>query len=138
MRVKMLLISVLFAACLVVGYSKDEGSVEKGKTVLPAQVQAEEIAALIKKIWDGNADVRGRAIQALGEIGPAAVPILIKLLEDEDSDVRSTAAYALGKMGPAAKDAVPALITALTDEDENVRGYAARALGYIGRAALPA
>jgi HEAT repeat protein len=45
--------------------------------------------------------VRGSAIIALGDIGPAAktaIPALSKALKDEDAEIRKAAALALGKI----------------------------------------
>ena len=60
-------------------------------------------------------DLRFKAVQSLGSIGPdaaQAVPRLIKLMEDatEFAGLRLDAIEALGQMGPAAKEAVPALL----------------------------
>ncbi len=76
-----------------------------------------------------------RCARSLGKIGLSA---LIAALKDEDKEVRGRAANALGQIGPAAKEAVPALIAALKDEDRLVRLHAAWALGQIGPAAIPA
>lgn len=51
-------------------------------------------------------------VEALGQIGPEAVPALIQLLKDQHSDVRKYAAETLDKIGPEAKEVVPALIHA--------------------------
>ena len=48
-------------------------------------------------------EVRTRAAQALGCIGPVAVPDLAKLLKDKDWGVRWAAASGLGFIGPEAK-----------------------------------
>jgi len=86
----------------------------------------------IRALRDANADVRLRAVQALGEAGSEAadaVPYLIKALNDEDREVCWNSARALGKIGT---EAVPALIRALQDSSENLRLGAAVALGAIG------
>ncbi len=91
----------------------------------------EAVPVLITALKDQDADVRGSAAYALGEIGKEAVPTLIAALEDQEVFARSSAAYALGKIGKEAKEAVPALIKALEDQDANVRSSAVRALGEI-------
>ena len=62
---------------------------------------------------------------ALGGIGPAAIPALTTALKDDDPWVRWTAAGALRGIGPAAN-------TALKDDDAEVRQTMADALGGIG------
>jgi HEAT repeat protein len=52
---------------------------------------------------------------ALGRMGPPAVPELARALHDPNQAVRSLAADALGRMGPAAEAALPDLLTALAD-----------------------
>jgi HEAT repeat protein len=72
------------------------------------------------------------AAEALGRIGPAAVPELAQSLSDPNPVIRIRAAEVLARIGPAAKDAVPALTRALDDREAEVRKAAARALGEIG------
>ncbi|MCI0361565.1 MAG: HEAT repeat domain-containing protein [Planctomycetaceae bacterium] len=69
---------------------------------------------------------------ALGRIGPPAIPQLIDLLKSPEADVRLIAAQVLARMGSDAKEAVPALIPLLKDPDERVRKAATRTLGRIG------
>jgi hypothetical protein len=81
------------------------------------------------------------AADALGRIGAPAVPALMEALQSSDVQVRVKAADVLGRMGPDANDAVPELIRLLDDPDERVRKTATRALGRIGpsaQAAVPA
>jgi len=72
------------------------------------------------------------AAEALGRIGPAALPQLVELLRSERAEVRLIAAQVIARMGSDAKDAVPALIPLLDDPDERVRKAATRTLGRIG------
>jgi hypothetical protein len=72
------------------------------------------------------------AADALGRIGPAAVPALIEALRSPEAPVRRKAAEVLGRMGPDAKQATPELIRLLDDSDEEVRKAATRTLGRIG------
>jgi HEAT repeat protein len=81
------------------------------------------------------------AADALGRIGPAAIPALIGALGSPDASVRLKAIDVLGRMGSDAKDAVPQLLKLLDDPDETVRKAATRTLGRIGpeaQAAVPA
>lgn len=72
------------------------------------------------------------AADALGRIGPPAIPQLIELLKSANPDVRLIAAQVLARMGSDAKEAVPHLIPLLKDPDERIRKAAARTLGRIG------
>ncbi len=86
--------------------------------------------------------LRGRVLEILGAIGPAAKPAvddIIKSLEDADPAVRGDAAVAIASIGPDAAAAVPSLVKMLADEGAPAARYpAAFALGRIGRAAKPA
>ncbi len=82
--------------------------------------------------------VKETAVDALGRIGPSAVPPLVATLSDPNPRVRAEAARALSRIGSAAQAAVPQLIEQLQDPDRDVRQAAARALGQIGPAAAPA
>lgn len=72
------------------------------------------------------------AADALGRIGPAALPQLVELLGSPQAEVRLIAAQVIARMGSDAKEAVPALIPLLKDPDERVRKAATRTLGRIG------
>ncbi len=74
---------------------------------------------------------RRRAVAALGNLGPAALPSLTQALSDADAEVRLSAAKGLGRLGPAGQPALPALIGAMKDRSGIVRRVAAIALGAI-------
>jgi HEAT repeat protein len=78
------------------------------------------------------------AKDALGRIGPAAVPALLQTLRDPSADVRRKGVEVLGRMGDGATAAVPELVRLLDDPDPEVRKSAARTLGRIGPAAKDA
>jgi len=86
--------------------------------------------------------LRGRVLEILGAIGPAAKPAvddIIKSLDDADPAVRGDAAVAIASIGPDAAAAIPSLMKMLADEGAPTARYpAAFALGRIGRAANPA
>jgi HEAT repeat protein len=83
--------------------------------------------------------VGSEAIDMLGLVGEAAVPVLVEGLQNEkDAVMRMRCALALGNSGPKAVKAVPALIMALRDEVRKVRQHTARTLGRIGPAAKEA
>ena len=70
-----------------------------------------------------------RSVYALAALGAAAVPALNAALEHASAQVRGRAAQALAEMGGPATAAAQALRRALADEDEQVRTWAATALG---------
>lgn len=78
------------------------------------------------------------AADALGRIGPPAVPALVDALKSPDAAVRLKAAEVLARMGTDAKEAATPLTLVLDDNDERVRKAATRALGMIGEEAAPA
>src|SRR5215470_7935444 len=66
---------------------------------------------------------------------PADVDALARDLRSTRSEVRARAAEALGKLGPQAAPAVRALVSALTDKSGSVQLEALIALANIGPAA---
>ena len=86
--------------------------------------------------------LRGRALEILAAMGPAAKPAvedMIKSLSDADPSVRGDAAVALAAIGADATAAVPQLTKMLADDGAPAAKYpAAYALGRIGPAANPA
>jgi HEAT repeat protein len=89
---------------------------------------------------DGEA--RGKAVYALGAMGPQAgeaVPDLARILsEDPDGNMRNQAALALSKMAPASVKALPELTKALEDKELMVRMNAVMALRRLKAEARPA
>jgi HEAT repeat protein len=84
--------------------------------------------------WQKGSAGSGRfaPADALGRIGPAAVPDLVKTLDDPDARMRAGAVRALGAIGRPAKKAVPALERlSEKDPDETVREAAGMALKAI-------
>ena len=70
-----------------------------------------------------------RSVYALAALGAAAVPALNAALEHASAQVRGRAAQALAEMGGNTAPAAQALFRALADDDEQVRTWAATALG---------
>lgn len=90
------------------------------------------IPHLLAALEGGDENLRGRAAEAIGEIGSdVAVPTLIEFLRREDAGLRRATAEALQGLGPVAQAAVPNLILALEDESAEVKAMAAKALGEI-------
>ena len=97
---------------------------------MPDSDKEHYVNVIIPKLKDDEADVRGRAAKALGNIGDAkAVELLIAALKDVDGYVRWSAAKALGEVGDA--KAVEPLTAALKDMDAQVRWEATRTLRKI-------
>ena len=115
---------------------------QKNKELIPA------LAAALKDngVVPGNKSLKNRAVsvarqasEALGGLGPEAVPALLDVLKDKSSaSAQSHAADALGRIGPKAKAAVPLLSQTLKMDSKGVRRSAVRALGQIGPDAKPA
>jgi HEAT repeat protein len=84
------------------------------------------------KVELSDSEVRGRAAEALGNIGSeAAIPELLKLVQDSDSTVRWRAVNALGSIG--SEVAVPGLLKLMEHSGSDVRRRAAEALGKIAK-----
>ncbi len=79
-----------------------------------------------------------RAIEAMGKMGPVAVPALVELVKGRDEYRRGFAVEALGQIGAGAKTAVPALVELLKSENKRLRWTVDEALTRIGPAAIPA
>lgn len=98
------------------------------------QVSGKPIEHWLAALHDADANVRIKAVRALGNVGPhhpQAIPALTEALSDPDASVRAQASLALLKSGPKARSAVPALQTAAGDADPTVRQYATEALKKI-------
>ncbi len=89
-----------------------------------------------------NPDLRGSALEALGQIGPSAATAVPEMLVVLQSKTRSGGAFyegswhllgSLGRIGPGAQPAVPFLGELLGHTDACVRVYAAKALWYVSR-----
>lgn len=91
------------------------------------------IEALRQALRHSNANVRGLAVETLGNIGlPDYVDDIVRCLFDADFSVRWKAAHALRSIG--SDKAVPGLLQALRDGESTVRWSAAMALETIGSA----
>jgi HEAT repeat protein len=101
---------------------------------LGGDAAAKGVAALAARLEAPLVEARERAVEALGEIGPAAspaVPRLVPLLRsDPEPALRLGVAVALGRIRDP--EAVPALLEAMRGEDTKLRALAVEALGGIG------
>lgn len=99
-----------------------------------AELGVAAIEPLIATFEGENLDARRHAGTALGKIGSAAIEPLLAALKDESVDLRYNAAEALGQIGD--EIAVEPLSIALDDKDGLVRGSASWALGELGSAGV--
>ncbi len=100
----------------------------------PATGAEPGVEDLVAKLGSDNEQVRIRAIDRLGLLGPEAgpaVPALEALLRDESAMVRAHAAGSLGQIGEPAQSAAPGLVRAVSDPEPAVRRKAVEALGRI-------
>src|SRR2546421_2906403 len=88
------------------------------------------VNALIARLKDENAGVRGAAAHSLGRLGdPRAVPPLIEVLADSDGEVRAAAIEALADLGDAR--AIGPIAGLLKDPVANVKRNALGALSHF-------
>jgi len=88
----------------------------------------------LQSLENRDAKTRKKAVQVLGNIGPAdsaVIPALCTALKDRDVAVRREAVVALTKLGPKAKDALPALGEVVQDRDSKLRSQADKAIRAI-------
>ena len=106
-----------------------------------APLGAAAVPALGGMLADGDPEVRARAVDTLGDVGPPAAGSeaeLIAALGDESELVRGHAADALGTVYADTADAAPAaaaLAAVVEDQNEVVRRNAALSLARVGPAA---
>jgi HEAT repeat protein len=130
----------------VKGYAFDQLAKYKPQDLKLVLKKPEDIArkaADILKDQKVEASVRGRAAQALGNLGQAAQPYIkdiLDILKDQkvDASVRGGAAQALGNLGQAAQPYIKDILDFLKDQKvyAYVRGGAAVALGNIRKLEL--
>jgi HEAT repeat protein len=83
-------------------------------------------------------DFRKPAVEALGRIGEASLPVLLEGWSKGEAEERAEIALALARIGPKAEPALPLFVEALKDTDVSLCEAAAHAVGALGAAALPA
>lgn len=97
------------------------------------------LSELIAALSDKDFQVRIRAVDFLGLIGPAAKPAVPALLDALNEErLRELVLNSLGNIGVGAEEAIPALIKAIAEYASACRWYAAEALAKIGEAAVSA
>ncbi|HZU37548.1 MAG TPA: HEAT repeat domain-containing protein, partial [Gemmataceae bacterium] len=95
--------------------------------------------ALARVMRDDKEDplIRAEAIEALGQLGKAALPSLIDGLKLRLADLRAAAARNLGRIAPLPPEAIKALAHVLADPEPAVRMASARVLSQAADQALP-
>ncbi|MCX6686295.1 MAG: HEAT repeat domain-containing protein [Methanoregula sp.] len=92
--------------------------------------QARDINGLISLLDHENFDIQWHAADALGSLGPDAIPSLINALNDRSVNTRLGILKALTEIRDPR--AVPALIETIRDQSSEVKWETAIALGEIG------
>jgi HEAT repeat protein len=106
--------------------------------LVPALLAAGDNDAAIRTLLGRLRKGEARVVPAIAKYGAAAVPGLMEVLKEGDAAVQANAMQALGQIGPAAKAAVPILAEGLTETtNEGLAEQAAQALGHIGEPAVP-
>ena len=95
------------------------------------------LATLLGLLDESDTEIRSRAADLLGYLGPRAaeaVPELVALLDDRDPMVRVSIAGAMGRMGPEGQAAaMPVLARVLTEgDDPEVKNQVISKLNYLG------
>lgn len=96
---------------------------------------ADETRNVEHALLTGDVYARRRAVDALVQLGPGALPVLEKALDDRSPDVRAAATQALVRLGSSA---LPLLGRAVADRKTVVREQATQALILLGAPAVPA
>lgn len=92
---------------------------------------------LVRGVGHSNSGVKRGCLQAIGSMGPVAIPAmdsLVSSLKDADPSVRLEGAKAIGNLraAPEITACIPALRLSLDDSDPDVRWTVAEALRKIG------
>lgn len=131
-------VGILTAELMKLGWKNDYNSGLLRQTIIDGLASAGPLAvgaipALIRTAEDDNSDVRRKACEALGALGPRAEGAMDSLLErlilDEDAAVQDAAANALAQVG---QPAVESLIDLLERGGPELQWRAAKALGQVG------
>jgi len=93
------------------------------------------VVELVGRLFDEPCPIRAAAVEALGELGPAAsgaLPALRHCLDDDVESVRCEAAVAIWKITGDLTPAVLVGVELLAHEDWSVRCVGAEHLGLLG------
>ncbi|WP_158231094.1 HEAT repeat domain-containing protein [Rhodopirellula bahusiensis] len=95
------------------------------------------IPILISLLCDSHHPVTDSVVWALGTIGIPAISPLVDATHDDDAELRGRAVLALGRYPQDAAIKLPAIVKSLDDPDPNVRRQAAHAICSLGQDAHP-
>ena len=116
---------------VVVGLAIVSFGCHRGKAPKELYFSGEPVAHWLELAQSPDPKSRKKAIDILGNVGPAdpaAIPALIAAVKDKDASVRAAAVLALSKIGPPAAEANAALQEATRDSNPAVRNHAAKAI----------
>jgi len=95
------------------------------------------IPLLISLLCDSHHPVSDSVVWALGTIGIPAISPLIDATHDDDAELRGRAVLALGRYPQDAAIKLPVIVKSFDDPDTNVRRSAAHAICSLGQSAHP-
>jgi len=95
------------------------------------------VPLLIPLLCDSHHPVSDSACWALGAIGVPAISALIDAARDSDAELRGRAVLALGRYSHNASMKLPVIVESFDDADPNVRRDAAHAICSLGQSAHP-
>ena len=93
------------------------------------------IPDLIALLCDTHYPVTDSVVWALGAVGRSAIAPLIAAACGNDADLRARAVLALGRYPEHAGEKLPSIVKSLDDPIANVRNHAARAICSLGQSA---
>ena len=91
------------------------------------------IGDLIRLLNDSHHPVSDSACWALGSIGARSIPKLIEVATGDDAEMRGRAILALGRYAEDLEQRLPTVLDSLDDPDGSVRSCAARAICSLGQ-----
>jgi HEAT repeat protein len=91
------------------------------------------LPAIVRSLENPESEIRRKACQAIGQLGPQAEPAIDSIFErlvlDDSPEVQDAAAQALGQLG---RSSVPLLLRVVRDAPPNLQWRAARTFGRFG------
>lgn len=89
-----------------------------------AMIEGVSTSGWVEMAKDDDVEVRRKAVEVLGELGPTetdqTVPALAEAVADSDAHVRLLALRSIGRLGGKARAAQPAVGKAITDKNKIV------------------
>jgi HEAT repeat protein len=135
---------VMLGVALVIALALSNGWVKVAKSadtrLSSPTLATSDIDRLITQLTTDRQTPQARrsTINALTQIGPAAIPKLLPLLQHPDAGIRQSAVWALSNMGRSAASALPTLLPLLKDPVAEVRMVTAWAVGELSESTASA